>query len=167
MPRDLPNIPQTPAEGATWQGSTPFAQYPAAAHAMMHSDRVGDSRYSVVDYMVRMGGRNNPFYLMQKHWPAGADQAQALRGLGADESTGLLAALGIALAAAAVVGVGASAAAGYYAGKAVAPTDESASTYRWIGLAVGVVAAMSPYPVTVPAALGALAVASDQMAKRG
>lgn len=169
MPRmtDLPNIPQTPGEGAHWQSGVPFAQYPAAAHAMLHPDRVGESRYSVVDYMTRMRGSNNPYYLMQRYWPAGADQAAALRGLGADEGSGLLKAIAVGIAAGAVLGLGASAAAGYYAGKAVAPTDEKATTYGFIGLLVGLASAVAPYPVTVPAGVGAMAAVSHHLANRG
>jgi len=168
MPRmtDLPNIPQTPDQGAFWNSGVPFATSPAAAHAMLHPDRVQGARWSVADYMTHFQGRNNPYYLMQKYWPAGADQAAALRGLGADDNSGILAVVGGALLGAIVLGVGASAAAGYYAGKAVAPTDDRAKTYGWIGAAVGVLASFSPEPVTVPAAMGAMALATNKLGER-
>lgn len=168
MPRmtDLPNIPQTPDQGAFWNSGVPFATSPAAAHAMLHPDRVQGGRWSVVDYMAHFGGRNNPYYLMQKYWPAGADQAQALRGLGADEGSGLLAAsLGVAVGAA-LLGVGLSAATGYYVGKAVAPDDGRSKSYGIIGVAVGILSAFSPEPVTVPAAMGVLAAATNKVVGR-
>jgi len=163
---DLPNIPQTPGEGAFWNSGVPFATSPAAAHAMLHPDRVRGARWSVADYMTHFGGRNNPYYLMQKYWPAGSDQVQALRGLGADEGSGVLAAvLGVG-AGFLLLGVGLSAAAGYYGGRAVAPDDERARTYGYIGAAVGLLSAFSPEPVTVPAGLGVLAAATNKMAGR-
>lgn len=164
----LPYIPQTPQEGAFWTGGGfPLSTSPAAAHAMLHPGRVGEARWSAVDYMNKMGGRNNPYYLMQRYWPAGADQAQALRGLGAEPNTGLLAVVAGLAVGALIVGVGVSSAAGYYAGKALAPTDEQARTYGGIGVLVGLASALSPDPISVAAGLGAMAAVTHHLQNRG
>jgi hypothetical protein len=167
LPMPLPYIPQTPQEGAFWTGGGfPLSTSPAAAHAMLHPGRVGEARWSAVDYMNKMGGRNNPYYLMQRYWPAGADQAQALQGLGAEPNTGLLAVVGGLVVGALIVGVGVSSAAGYYAGKALAPTDEQARTYGGIGVLVGLASAFSPDPISVAAGLGAMAAVTHHLQNR-
>lgn len=163
----LNQIPTTPDEGAYWNPSTPFATYPAAAHAMMHAGQPQESRWSAVDYMKHMQGRNNPYYLMQKYWPAGASQVQALQGLGADEGSGVLAVVAGAALMVAVVGLGASVAAGYYAGKAIAPSDDQASTYGKIGAAVAILGAFAPSPLSVSAGVGGMAAVSHHMSNRG
>ncbi len=135
----LPNIPQTPYQGANWPGAGPFSTSPAAAHAMLHPERQ-TTPWAVVDYMGLMQGRNNPYYLMQKYWPAGADQAAALRGLGASEDEGLLAVVGAAIIGALVVGATIRAVGGYQAGKAVAPDATDYKSYAIAGAVSGLIA---------------------------
>lgn len=162
----LHDIPQTPDQGAFWSPEVPFATSPAAAHAMLHPGRVSESRWSAVDYMTHLQGRNNPYYLMQKYWPAGASQVQALRGLGADDGSGVLALVaGLALGVA-VIGVAAAGAAGYYAGKAIAPSDDQASKYGKIGVAVALLGAFAPSPLSVSAGMGGMAAATHYMSNR-
>lgn len=162
----LNDIPQNPYQGADWSGNGPFATYPAAAHAMLHPLRQNEARWSVVDYMTRFQGRNNPYYLMQQYWPAGASQVQALRGLGADDNSGVLALVAALTLGVVAVGVAASGAAGYYAGKAIAPTDGQASTYGKIGAAVAILGAFLPDPVSTSAAVGGMAAVSHYMEHR-
>jgi hypothetical protein len=163
----LPYIPQTPHQGASWTGGGfPLSTSPAAAHAMLHPGRVGEARWSAVDYMNHLGGRNNPYYLMQKYWPAGADQAQALQGLGAEPNTGLLAVVAGLAVGAFVVGVGVSGAAGYYTGKALAPSEEESGGYGVVGVIVALAAAMAPSPVSVAAGLGAMAAVTHHLQNR-
>lgn len=136
----LPNVPQTPYQGANFAGRNPWATTPAAAHAMLHPGRE-ISQWSVMDYMLALKGANNPYYLMQKYWPAGADQAEALKGLGASEEDGLLAAFAVAAIGLLVVGATVRAVAGYQAGKAVAPTGaESVAPYAIAGALSGLIA---------------------------
>lgn len=164
----LPYIPQTPQEGAFWTGGGfPLSTSPAAAHAMLHPGRVGEARWSAVDYMNKMGGRNNPYHLMQRYWPEGADQAQALQGLGVTPAEAVDTALFFgAVAAIWILGVGASLAAGYYAGKAMAPSDEQARTYGGIGAVVALASASSPDPISVAAGLGAMAAVTHHLQNR-
>jgi len=163
----LPYIPQTPQEGAFWTGGGfPLSTSPAAAHAMLHPGRVGEARWSAVDYMNKLGGRNNPYYLMQRYWPAGVDQAQALQGLGADQNEGLALLFLGAVVGVALLGAGVSAGAGYYAGKALAPSDEQARTYGGIGVVVALASAFSPDPISVAAGLGAMAAVTHHLQNR-
>lgn len=90
--------------------------------------------------MTVMQGRNNPYYLMQKYWPAGADQAAALRGLGASEDEGLLAVVGSMIIGALVVGATIRAVGGYQAGKAVAPDATDYKSYAIAGAVSGLIA---------------------------
>ena len=162
----LNDIPQDPNQASYWSPDTPFATYPAAAHAMLHPGRVSESRWSVEDYMRHLQGRNNPYYLMQKYWPAGASQVQALQGMGADDNSGVLALVAALTLGVVAVGVAASGAAGYYAGKAIAPSDAQASTYGKIGIAVALLGAFLPDPVSTSAAVGGMAAATHYMSNR-
>ena len=129
------HIPQTPFQ-AVYQTPRPFATSPAAAHSLLHPSRVL-ARYPAVSYLTG-DIRNYPIALMEKYYPPGASDVQALQGLGADPSAGVLAAvagLGVAIV---VVGTALRAAAGYYVGKAVAPSAEQESKYGVAGAIAGV-----------------------------
>lgn len=133
----LHSIPQTPRQGASWHGG-PFATSPAAAHALLHPGRQ-ESTSSVVDYMMAFRGRNNPYYAMQRYWPAGADQAQALQGVGASPDEGLLGALGAIILGVIVVDLALSGVAGYQAGKAIAPNENDYMPYAAAGAICGAI----------------------------
>jgi hypothetical protein len=65
-----------------------------------------------------------------------------------------------------VVGVGVSGAAGYYTGKALAPSEEESGGYGVVGVIVALAAAMAPSPVSVAAGLGAMAAVTHHLQNR-
>ena len=135
MPRLFP-LPQTPAQAVAWP-SSPFATTPAAAHSLLHPGR-HLARYPAVAYLTS-DVRNYPMGLMQKYWPAGASDVQALQGLGANPDEGLIAAVAGAAILVMVVGAVIRAGAGYYVGKAAAPDASSEGKYALGGAVAGLV----------------------------